>query len=100
MTNPNDLIRRGDALARFSERGLAFVRSGLEAIPAVQPTVSPELLATTNDVAALVEALREISIRPCNMTWGEDAEVREAMRDMQMVAEAALAALIEVRKTE
>lgn len=37
----DDLIRRGDAKARFSERGLAFVRSGLDAIPAVQPTVKP-----------------------------------------------------------
>lgn len=36
-----DLIRRGDAKSKFSGRGLAFVRSGLDAIPAVQPTVKP-----------------------------------------------------------
>ena len=48
----NDLIRRGDALEILEDGG--FLERSLErlsAIPAVQPTVSP-------DVAALVEALR------------------------------------------
>ena len=43
------------------------------------------------DVAALVEALRKISSRAYDMTWGEDTEVREAMRDMERIADAALA---------
>lgn len=54
----NDLIRRGDAREILEDEG--FLERSLErlaAIPAVQPTVSPELLATTNDVVALVEAL-------------------------------------------
>lgn len=86
----NDLIKRGDAKARFSERGLAFVRSGLDAIPAVQadyearilsalttgkevmpnddgnsnarPATSPGVTAgaVSPDVAALVEAVRAL----------------------------------------
>lgn len=52
----DDLIRRGDAIAAFPERGLAFVRSILAAIRAVQVgTAQP-----SPDVAALVEALESI----------------------------------------
>ncbi len=69
MTNPNDLIRRGDALAAIQEYAVqqvgAFQQPTLKgaadtinSIPAVQPTVKPELLATTNDVAALVDVIR------------------------------------------
>lgn len=50
----NDLIRRGDALA--SCQGMD-PEGDINAIPAVQPTVSPELLATTHDVAELVTLL-------------------------------------------
>lgn len=56
----NDLIRRGDAREILEDEG--FLERSLErlaAIPAVQPTVSPELLATTNDVAALEKILSE-----------------------------------------
>ncbi len=72
MTNPNDLIRRGVVLDRLDlaehdaeERDwrsganeIARLRKYVNAIPAVQPTVKPELLATTNDVAALVDVIR------------------------------------------
>lgn len=42
-------------------------------------------------LAKAVEALRKISSRPYDKTWGEDTEVREAMRDMERVAHATLA---------
>lgn len=57
----DDLIRRGDALKAL-DWGDIYGRNAQDAIntiPAVQPTVSPELLATTHDVAALVEALEQ-----------------------------------------
>lgn len=55
----DDLIRRGDALdaaweadsLELSTHGAGKIEDRINAIPAVQPTVSP-------DVAALVEALR------------------------------------------
>ena len=53
----DDLIRRGDALALCDQYPyVEGVKTALHDFPAAQPTVSPELLATTNDVAALVEA--------------------------------------------
>ena len=51
----DDLIRRGDALKAF-DWGDIYGRNAqdaINAIPAVQPTVSPELLATTNEELAL-----------------------------------------------
>lgn len=62
----DDLIRRGDALKAL-DWGDIYGRNAQDAINAIpaasatqhdfaQPTVSPELLATTNDVAALVKA--------------------------------------------
>lgn len=61
----DELIRRWDALSAAWEAdslelatfGAGKIESRINAIPAVQPTVSPELLATINDVAALVDAL-------------------------------------------
>jgi len=68
----NDLIRRGDAkqcctnelrntahlLSNPPQSSAAWnARNAINAIPAVQPTVSP-------DVAALVEALERISVQP------------------------------------
>lgn len=47
----NDLIRRGDALAVVEGWGL--LERDILALPAVQPTVSP-------DVAALVKALENV----------------------------------------
>ena len=56
-----DLIRRGDALKALDWRDIygRNAQDAINTVPAVQPTVSPELLATTNDVAALVEAIEQ-----------------------------------------
>lgn len=59
----NDMIRRGDAkrevsAAMWARSNEEFQRR-LNAIPAVQPTVSPKQLAAhSDDVVTLVEALR------------------------------------------
>ena len=68
----DDLIRRGDAKARFGERGLAFVRSGLDAIPAVHPTVSP-------DVVALVEAAEKVR----DSYWYSSDGIITGMHDLE-----------------
>ena len=44
-------------------------------------------------LATAVEALQKIANRPAEMIWGEDEEVRDAMRFMEKEAEAALAAI-------
>jgi len=53
--------------------------------------------ATKAQLAKAVEALRNIVDRPSKMVWGEDNEKAEAMRDMEKIAEAALA---EIEKGE
>ena len=42
------------------------------------------------ELAEAVGALQKIESRPDKMTWGEDYEVSEAMRDMEETARAAL----------
>jgi hypothetical protein len=44
-----------------------------------------------------VEALRRIASTPAMMTWGEDSEVREAMRIMEEIADATLAKIKEAK---
>lgn len=46
--------------------------------------------ALTARVKELEEALARIANRPSEMTWGEDHEVREAMQEMEAIADAAL----------
>ena len=43
------------------------------------------------ELAEAVGVLQNIESRPCKMTWGEDYEVSEAMRDMEETASAFLA---------
>ena len=58
------------------------------------PPTDSEVMAHPK-VKALVEALQKIANRPAEMIWGEDEEVRDAMRFMEKEAEAALAAIQE-----
>jgi hypothetical protein len=55
MTNPNDLIRRGDALDAFEGKGLSFIRHTLNALPAAPDT--PEVLALVEALDNLLEAI-------------------------------------------
>ncbi len=71
MTNPNDLIRRGDVAKAIATLAQEFIDGGsptaahvlnlasdrINTIPAVQPTVSPDVAAL---VVAAEEALSEI----------------------------------------
>lgn len=65
----NDLIRRGDALGAVQEWTYCCdAEAAINAIPAVQPTVSP-------DVAALVEALKMMceEFRGYDLPYGSKA---------------------------
>ena len=52
--------------------------------------LSAERTALKAELAEAVGALQKIESRPDKMTWGEDYEVSEAMRDMEETARAAL----------
>jgi hypothetical protein len=49
-----------------------------------------EIVALTARVKELEEALTLISNRPSEMKWGDDDEVREALREMEAIADVAL----------
>ena len=52
--------------------------------------LSAERDALKAELAEAVGVLQKIESRPVKMTWGEDYEVSEAMRDMEETARAAL----------
>jgi len=54
-------------------------------------SLSAERDALRAELAEAVGALQKIESRPDKMTWGEDYEVSEAMRDMEETARAFLA---------
>jgi len=76
-------LEQSRLLGMSAERELSL-RTKLKAAEAERDALKAEL-------AEAVGALQNIESRPDKMTWGEDYEVSEAMRDMEETARAFLA---------
>ena len=91
MTDTDTSPEAVERLARHTEDASDNEYPYCQLIGAALRALSAERTALKAELAEAVGALQNIESRPDKMTWGEDYEVSEAMRDMEETARAFLA---------